>query len=405
MPKDMPEDLPEDMPKDLPKDMPDDMSGKMIDAFDSIPGALVSHPGAMLATVIGTSGSTPASAHSRMLVGVTGERLAGTIGGGCVEGDVIGAARELAASGKSAVMTFTLDEDHPESGMTCGGTLDVFIEPVTRRDLGFVESLRARRDAGDDSIRGTLIGRDGVIIDRFLVPSGLTAIPPAPLPAPLPGSNGQANETARSFQWSLPGGEAMIQAIDDISRRGFAARIPVSEGDLILELVAGAPSLFLFGGGHVSGAVSKIAAMAGFRVTVIDDRPEFANPVRFPEAARTIAADFIESFTRIAVRPSSSIVIVTRGHRADGLVLGVAVTTPAGYIGMIGSRKKVAAVFDRLVARGVPADALRRVRTPIGVDIGAVTPGEIAVSIVAELIHARRSPHAPLGFKSNQTTS
>jgi xanthine dehydrogenase accessory factor len=138
---------------------------------------------------------------------------------------------------------------------------------------------------------------------------------------------------------------------------------------------------------------------------VIDDRPEFANKVRFPEAARTVAADFIESFSMIAVKPSSSIVIVTRGHRADELVLGVAVTTPAGYIGMIGSRKKVAAVFERLVARGVPAGALRRVRTPIGLEIGAVTPGEIAVSIVAELIHARRSPPAPLGFKSDRTTS
>ena len=96
--------------------------------------------------------------------------------------------------------------------------------------------------------------------------------------------------------------------------------------------------------------------------------------------------------------------IVTRGHSSDELVLGAAVSTPAGYIGMIGSRKKVAAVFDRLVARGVPAEALRRVRTPIGLEIGAVTPGEIAVSIVAELVHARRTPLAPLGFKSVQTT-
>ena len=394
--------MPENTAGTTPEDMPGGMSENMIDAFDRIPFALRLHRRAMLATVIGTSGSTPASALSRMLVGETGERLAGTVGGGRVESEVIGAARVLTPSGKSAVMTFTLDEDRPESGVLCGGTLDVFIEPVTPRDLGFVESLRDRRDAGDDSIRGTLIGRDGVIIDRFLIPSGPAAIPPAALPAPHPGSDDQANEPAKMFQWSLPGGEAMMEAIDDISRRGFAARIPVGEGHMILDLVAGAPALFLFGGGHVSGAVSKIAAVAGFRVTVIDDRPEFANPVRFPEAARTIAADFIESFTRIAVKPSSSIVIVTRGHSADELVLGVAVTTPAGYIGMIGSRKKVAAVFERLVARGIPAEALRRVRTPIGLEIGAVTPGEIAVSIVAELIHARRSPLTPLRFKSDR---
>jgi len=389
----------------MPENISEGIPENMIDPFDRIPFALRSHGRAMLATVIGTSGSTPASALSRMLVGETGERLAGTVGGGRVEAEVIGAARVLAPSGKSAVMTFTLDEDLPESGMLCGGTLDVFIEPVTRRDLGFVESLRDHRDAGDDSIRGTLIGRDGAIVDRFLIPSGLAAMPNAPLPAPFRGRGDQGEESARSFPWSLPGREALVEAIDDISRRGFSARIPVSEGHLILELVAGAPSLFLFGGGHVSSAVSKIAAVAGFRVTVIDDRPEFANPVRFPEAARTVAADFIESFTRITVKPSSSIVIVTRAHRSDELVLGVAVTTPAGYIGMIGSRKKVAAVTGRLVARGVPAEALRRVRTPIGLDIGSVSPGEIAVSIVAELIHARRSPLTPLGFKSDRTTS
>ena len=369
----------------------------MIDAFDRIPGALRSHAGAVLATVIATSGSTPASALARMLVGEKGERLAGTIGGGCVEGDVIAAARSLAPSGKSAVMTFTLDEDHLESGMLCGGTLDVFIEPVSVRDLGFIEALRERRDSGDDSIRATLVSSDGVILGRFLLPAGLSVSPE--------GSDAPGDESIRFFRRFLPEREALESAMEDIPRRGFAARIPVSEGHLLLELVAGAPALYLFGGGHVSRSVSTIAAMAGFRVTVIDDRPEFANPEQFPEAARTIAADFVESFAQITIKPSSSIVIVTRGHKADELVLGVAVTTPAAYIGMIGSRKKVAATFERLVARGVPSDALRRVRTPIGLDIGAVTPGEIGVSIVAELIHARRAPLAPLKFKSDRTTS
>jgi xanthine dehydrogenase accessory factor len=388
------------MPRDA-EDMPNDIRENMIDAFDRIPEALHSNAGAMLATVIGTSGSTPASALSRMLVGETGERLAGTIGGGCVEGDVICAARDLAGSGTSAVMTFTLDEDHPESGMLCGGTVDVFIEPVSGRDLGFIESLRERRDSGEDSIKGTLVAPDGMILDRFLIPPDCTAI----LPAHLIESGVHGEESERFLRRFLPERAELEAAVEEMNRRGIAARIPVSEGRLILEPVAGTPSLCLFGGGHVSLAVSKIAALAGFRVTVIDDRPEFANPERFPEAARTVAADFLESFSRITLKPSSSIVIVTRGHKADELVLGVAVTTSAGYIGMIGSRKKVAAVFDRLVARGVPAEALRRVHTPIGLNIGAVTPGEIAVSIVSELIHTRRSPLAPLGFKSDRTAS
>jgi xanthine dehydrogenase accessory factor len=361
-----------------------------MDALDKIAETLGAENGAMLATVIGTSGSTPASALSRMLIDGRGERLAGTIGGGCVEGDVIAAARDLAGKGKSAVMTFTLDEDHPESGMLCGGTLDVFIEPVMRGDLPFLESLRGRRDAGDDSIRGTLIGRDGGIVDRYVLP---------------PGDGGETYDGARLFRTFPSGRETLAAAIGDVTSRGTTRRIPLGESELILELVAGAPSLYLFGGGHVSRSVSKIASIAGFRVTVIDDRPEFANPQRFPEASRTIAADFIGSFSQITLKPSSSIVIVTRGHTSDEMVLGAAVTTPAGYVGMIGSRKKVAATFERLMARGVPAETLRRVHTPIGLDIGAVTPGEIAVSIVAELIHARRSPGAPLRFKSDPPQS
>ncbi len=358
-----------------------------MDAFDNIPEALGRGAGAVLATVIATTGSTPASRLSRMLLNAAGERLAGTIGGGCVEGDVMAAARGVAASGRSAVMTVTLDEDHPEGGMLCGGTLDVFIEPLTGKDLPFLEALRARRDAGDDSVRGTLLGPDGTVLDRLLIPAGHTPV------------GGEASSSL--FDRFPAERDAISGAMDDVTRKGIVARISVAGGSLILELVAGAPSLFIFGGGHISRSVSKIASMAGFSVTVIDDRPEFANPERFPEAARTIVSDFVESFANIDIKPSSSIVIVTRGHKSDELVLGVAATTPAAYIGMIGSRKKVASTFERLAARGVPPELLRRVRTPIGLDIGAVTPGEIAVSIVAELIHARRAPGSPLGFKSD----
>lgn len=368
-----------------------------MDALETLPGVLRTRSRAVLATVIGVSGSTPSSALARMLVGESGERLAGTIGGGCVEGDVISAARDILASGKSAVMKFTLDEDHLESGMLCGGTLDVFIEPVTEGGLPFFVSLNERRDAGDDAVRCTLLGPDGALLDRFLIPPG--ARPPL-LSVSSPGA-GQGGDTERLFRRFHPERESLAGAIEGIGRTGNVARVTVGEGVLMLELVAGAPALYIFGGGHVSRAVSTIASGAGFRVTVIDDRPEFANPGRFPEAVRTIAAEFAASFAQIAVKPSSSIVIVTRGHRADETVLELAAATNAGYVGMIGSRKKVAAAFESLAARGVSPEALGRVHAPIGLDIGAVSPGEIAVSIVAELIHARRSPGAPLRFKSD----
>jgi len=363
-----------------------------MDALESIASALSTRRVVMLATVIGTSGSTPAAALSRMLVGPARERLAGTIGGGCIEADVITAASELAGSGRSAVMTFTLTEDHPESGMLCGGTLDVFIEPVRGSDAVFMEALARRREAGEDTVRGTAFGPDGTFQGRFMFP-----LDPAGALGAAVGTDG-----AQVLPEALrPAAEAVLKAAGDVGRRGGALRLQAGDCSVVMERVAGTPSLLLFGGGHVSLAVSRIASLAGFRVTVIDDRPEFASPHRFPEAARTIAADFVGVFAQVQVRSSSSIVIVTRGHKADELVLGEAVKTQAGYIGMIGSRKKVAAAFENLAARGVSADALRRVRSPIGIDIGAATSEEIAVSIVAELVHARRAPGAPLRFKSD----
>jgi len=364
-----------------------------MDALDHIATALGAHGVVMLATVIGTSGSTPAGALSRMLVGPRRERLAGTIGGGCIEADVIVAASGLSGQGRSAVMTFTLTEDHPETGMVCGGTLDVFIEPLLGSDAPFFAALLERRDSGDDTVRGTVSRLDGRIICRFIIPLDRAGSLQTEAPA-----NG-AGALPDILQ---PHAGEILGAAGEIGRPGGARRVTAGDCAVVLERVPGAPSLLLFGGGHVSLAVCRIASMAGFRVTVIDDRPEYANAVRFPDAVETMASDFLAVFPRLDVRASSSIVIVTRGHKADELVLGESVKTEAGYIGMIGSRKKVAATFDRLIARGASPGALQRVRSPIGIDIGAATPEEIAVSVVAELIHARRAPGAPLRFKSDR---
>jgi xanthine dehydrogenase accessory factor len=160
--------------------------------------------------------------------------------------------------------------------------------------------------------------------------------------------------------------------------------------DLILEPVVGMPAVILFGGGHVSRFVSRSAAMAGFRVTVVDDRRAYANPERFPEAEATIALPFEKSWEQVRILPTTSIVIVTRGHKFDEVVLERALSTPARYIGMIGSRTKVLATFSHLRERGITDDLLSRVRAPIGLDLGAVSAEEIGISITAELVAMRR---------------
>jgi len=161
--------------------------------------------------------------------------------------------------------------------------------------------------------------------------------------------------------------------------------------DIFVEPILSVPTMYIFGGGHIGLALAKVGKLLNFKIAVVDDRAEFANPQRFPEAELTLAGDLKGIFPQLKVNRSSYIVIVTRGHQSDELVLEWAVGTPARYIGMIGSRSKNKAVFSHLLAKGIPQEALDRVHAPIGLEIGAQTPEEIAVSIMAEIVKVRRS--------------
>jgi xanthine dehydrogenase accessory factor len=160
--------------------------------------------------------------------------------------------------------------------------------------------------------------------------------------------------------------------------------------DVFLEPILSDPKVFLFGGGHVSLPVARLSKRVGFRVAVIDNRPEFASRERFPEADEVVIEEFSSAFKKLKIDGESYAVILTRGHVYDQEVLEWALGTEARYIGMIGSRKKVQAIFRNLREKGIPEEKLAAVHSPIGLDIGALTPEEIAVSIVAELIRERR---------------
>jgi len=164
-------------------------------------------------------------------------------------------------------------------------------------------------------------------------------------------------------------------------------------GDLevFIEPILTTPTLFIFGGGHISLPLAKTAKLLGFKIAVIDDRAEFANTERFPEAEMVLADDFTKAFSKLKIDKTSYIVIVTRGHQHDELVLDMALGTPAKYIGMIGSKTKVKATYSHLLAKGVPKEKLDSVHSPIGLEIGAQTPEEIAVSILAEIVKVKRS--------------
>jgi len=164
------------------------------------------------------------------------------------------------------------------------------------------------------------------------------------------------------------------------------------ELEVFIEPILTPPTLYLFGGGHISLPLARVGKLLGFKIAVIDDRAEFADPDRFPEADILLAEEFSKSFPKLKIDKSSYIVIVTRGHQHDELVLEWAVGTPAKYVGMIGSKTKVETVFSHLLAKGISKERLDRAHAPIGLKIEAQTPEEIAVSILAEVIKVRRSP-------------
>ena len=239
---------------------------------------------AALVTIVSATGSTPREEGAKMLVRPDGT-IAGTIGGGSLEAQVIKEAVLVIKQGKPKHLHFTLtDKEAGEVGMICGGDLEVFIEPIMT-----------------------------------------------------------------------------------------------------------APMLCIFGGGHISLPLSMMGRLLGFKIAVIDDRADFASAERFPEAEIVLSDDFSKSFPKLKIDKLSYIVIITRGHKHDELVLGWAVGTTAKYIGMIGSQTKVKAVFSHLLAKGVSKAKLDSVHSPIGLEIEAQTPEEIAISIMAEIVKVRRS--------------
>jgi xanthine dehydrogenase accessory factor len=156
------------------------------------------------------------------------------------------------------------------------------------------------------------------------------------------------------------------------------------------ERLTQAPRVLVFGAGHVGTAIANAAAAAGFRVIVIDDRAEYADASRFSKPTAVLTADVDVALARFPLTAADAVVIATRGHRNDAVILERVATSPAGYVGLLGSKRKKAVVTKGLTAAGVPAESLQRVRVPVGLAIGAVTPEEIAVSVVAELIAWRR---------------
>ncbi len=318
-------------------------------------------------TIVTSQGSTPRTAGSKMLV-FADATIAGTVGGGLAEGQAIAAARDVLAQGAPRLIDFDMTGQASQGAdLICGGHMRVFLERLSP-EPATVSLYAALADLLAKGGRGLVLTPldDGHGFGScLLLPDG-------------------------GFVGRDPG-EAVRQAARERGR-GLTAPVVLDAGGrgFFLEPAASPTPLYLCGGGHVSRPTAQIAAMTGFRVTVLDDRPEFANPERFPFAAETAVIDPKAGwFAGRALGADAFVVIVTRGHAHDADALAEALGTPAAYIGMIGSASKRDAIYDKMLAKGFTRDDLKRVKSPIGLPIEAETPEEIAVSIAAELIACR----------------
>lgn len=360
-----------------------------MDSLSSLLSALSNEPRVMLATIISTSGSTPAAALSKMIITNSGTSSLGTVGGGCMEGDVLEAGQQLFPENKAAILTFHLNEDEMIQGLICGGTVNVLLEPVTRDSLPMYEEMKRICDEGEDRVVVTVLTKDGTIGLKTLVES----------------SQGGSSEVMEYWSRTGKNSDDLIHTLQKALHRAETQIVTTGDVQLILEPVFGRPHLVMFGGGHVSRYISRTASMAGFRLTIVDDRKEYANRERFPDADETLAVEYYKALDHITIRPSTYVIIVTRGHREDENILEQVIMTPAKYIGMIGSARKILTTYEHLVQRGISREELMRVHAPMGLEIGAATAEEIAVSVVAEMIQVRRNASAPAEHKSTKLSS
>ena len=317
------------------------------------------------------------SATAKMLVTASGARF-GTVGGGCLEAEITERAIEVIERRVPVVSEHTLNAELAgDYGLTCGGTAVMFIEPVT------VDPTLAAvyREAA------ALLGRG----ERAMMATGLDW-----------SSGPEKGILLTDGVWVGSTHPALRTEAESARDGGEEQRL---DGRVFAERVAGAPRLIVFGGGHVGARVAEAASFAGWRVTVVDDRPDFADPARLPFAERAVVCDFSDLPATLGVDADTYVVVATRGHQHDALIVEQLARRDVRYLGMLGSRRKVALTWRLLAAEGVPQDRLDAIHAPVGLSIGADTPEEIAVSIVAEMIAVRRAGSRRRGGIDAEATS
>ncbi len=329
----------------------------------------------VLATIVRTRGMTPQKAGAKQIFKLDGASL-GTLGGGCLEGDIAYCANQILQNKSGPEFrVFHLNEAFAaQDGFVCGGTMEVFIEPL--RDAKealplFQEKVRSFDKGPAIAVATVVKSADSSVPcgKKMLVRADGTTVGAV-------GDMRLQNQIVGSGKALAPYGHSQLIAGDDLT--------------LFIEGYTTTPTLIILGGGHIGLAVYNLALTLGFSVIVIDDRAEFAAQERFPKAAKLMVEEYDTALAGLEVNFNSFILIATRGHRYDEQAVRAAVATNVRYIGLLGSKRKNSLIFSALQQSGIPLEKLKNIYAPVGLAIGALTPEELAVSILAEIIQNRR---------------
>ena len=331
----------------------------------------------VLVSIVDSDGSAPRHNGASMVVGTKG-LLYGTVGGGMMEAGALAQCKLILKEKRPRFMDVDLEgENASAKGPICGGTVKLLLDCLepAEEDVAFFKAYQDLVSKGKDFYFVTVLGPEeaGIRVGgRALLSHDGTVI--------------------AGYGWR----EEDLQAIKaELHNVSSAAVLPLGKDTVVVDSIRKTKTLYCFGAGHVAVPTVRVAALAGFQVTVIDDRADYASAERFPEATGVVVIkDFARAIEGLSIDADSFIVIVTRGHSHDHVVLEQALRTTAGYIGMIGSRRKRDAIYAALSEQGVSSEQIKRVHCPIGLPISAETPEEIAVSIVAELVAERAKQQA-----------
>jgi xanthine dehydrogenase accessory factor len=319
-----------------------------------------------IATVVEAWGSAPRPAGGKMAVTADG-RIAGSVSGGCVETAVAEAGKQVLATGRPQLLHYGVSDEKAWSvGLACGGSIDVFVDPLAPE---LYDRLRGAVEADRAAAVATVIrGPEGILGRKLLVVEDGTTV-------------GALPEEVRAAA------EAALSA-------GSSRRMPISDGEIFIDVLRPPPRLVVVGGVHIAIPLVSLARTLGFRTILVDPREAFGNAARFPHVDRIMSAWPDRALSEIGLDASTAVAVLTHDPKLDDPALTTALQSPAFYVGALGSSRTQERRRSRLLAAGLPEGALSRLYAPIGLDLGGRSPEEIALAVMAQIV-AARNPKRP----------